>query len=310
MINRALTRLKAVQIIYSYYQNEGTTKEQCIKMLDKSQDEAYDLYRHMLALLTDIRYYAERRADSIEARAQRLRTKLGELPPDALLGQNKFLLMLDSNKELQKFRENRVALWEVGDTFLKRMVDLFVQSELFSDYVATGDRSYEADRELVRKLYKYYMQENDDLDQLLEEKSLLWNDDKEIVDSFVLKTIKRMDERSTPDMALLPQFDEGEDMTFGHKLLTTAIEREEELRKLVSSHVRGWDFNRVALMDVLIMQLALAEILAFSEIPLNVTFNEYINIAKCYSTPKSGAYINGLLDTVVKQLRQEGAILK
>lgn len=310
MINRALTRLKTVQILYAHYQNEGRKVGTSIKELDKSLAEAYELYKHMLALLTDVRYYAERRAESIEARAQRMRTHLEETSDDAILAANKFLLMLEQNEELQKFKEHRRELWQTGDTFLKRMTDIFTQSSIFGEYVAINDRSFEADREVIRMLYKQLMPDNEDVNQVLEENSIYWNDDRDIVDSFVLKTIKHFEESTTPDMPLLPDYDEGESPEFGHKLLQEAIARDEEIQQMIAARVKGWDFSRVAMMDILIMQLALTEILTFNEIPLNVTFNEYLNIAKCYSSPKSSIYINGVLDAVVNSLRAEGSLLK
>lgn len=310
MINRALTRLKAVQILYAHSQNEDRNLAATLKEFDKSLDDSYELYQQMLALLTDIRYYAERRAESIEARAQRLNTSLEAKPYDAILAENKLLLLLEKNEELLKFKEHRRELWKVGDTFLKRMVDIFTQSDVFGAYVAREDFSFEADKEVIRHLYRHLLSDNEDLEQVLEENSIYWNDDKEIIDSFVLKTIKRMETTSSPDMPLLARYEEGEDGEFGRKLLKTAIEREEEFRELMTQHVRGWDFNRVAMMDVLIMQLALAEIFAFPEIPLNVTFNEYINMARYYSTPRSHVYINGVLDAIVSALKADGVIAK
>lgn len=310
MINRALTRLKTVQILYAHYQNEGREVGTSIKELDKSLAEAYELYKHMLALLTDIRYYAERRAESIEARAQRIGTNLEGSSDDAILASNKFLQMLEQNKELQKFKEHRRELWQVGDTFLKRMTDIFTQSSIFGEYAAINDRSFEADREVIRTLYKQLMPDNEDVNQVLEENSIYWNDDRDIVDSFVLKTIKHFEADTTSDMPLLPDYDEGESPEFGHKLFQEAIARDEEIQEMIAGRVKGWDFSRVAMMDILIMQLALTEILTFPEIPLNVTFNEYLNIAKCYSSPKSSIYINGVLDAVVSSLRAEGKLLK
>lgn len=310
MINRALTRLKTVQILYAHYQNEGRTLALSLETLEKSQEEAYELYHHLLALLTDVREYAERRAENQEIRASRLGTYQHKASLDGLLAKNKLLLLLSQNEEIQKFKECRRELWKVGDTFLKRITDLFVQSNLFERYAAYGDFSFKADQDIMRQLFRQLLAENEDLDQALEDASIFWNDDREIIDSFVLKTLKRFEPTTTPDAPLLPAYDEGEDDNFGRQLLTTAVNREEELREIVSRHVRGWEVERMAMMDMLIMQLALAEVLTFPNIPVNVTFSEYINIAKCYSTPKSSAYINGVLDSAVKQLRADGVISK
>ena len=139
---------------------------------------------------------------------------------------------------------------------------------------------------------------------------MYWNDDKEIVDSFVLKTIKRFNETSGPDQALLPQYAVEEDREFASKLFRAALENADMIRELIQNNCKNWEFSRLAFMDVIIMQIAMAEILKFPSIPLNVSFNEYLDIAKVYSTPRSASYINGMLDHIVKTLKKENKILK
>ena len=162
----------------------------------------------------------------------------------------------------------------------------------------------------MRKLYKTFICNNDDFDALIEDHSLYWNDDKQVVDSFVLKTIKRFNEKSTADEALLPVYAADEDRMFASRLFTATIERGAELRDIIRNNTKNWEFSRLAFMDVIIMQIALAEILTFDSIPLNVTFNEYLDIAKIYSTPRSASYINGMLDGIVKNLAKEGRTSK
>ena len=145
---------------------------------------------------------------------------------------------------------------------------------------------------------------------MLEDQSLYWNDDKEIVDTFVLKTIKRFDPKNGDRQELLPEFKDEDDKDFARRLFRRAILNADYYRHLISQHSRNWDLNRVAVMDVIIMQIALAEILSFPNIPVNVSLNEYVEIAKLYSTPKSGAFINGTLDGIVKQLKQESKLTK
>lgn len=310
MINRALTRQKTLQVLYSHSRDEGRRLGSSLKMLQVSLDHGYELYLHMLALLVDIRDFAERRAESQEMRAQRLHEILEEQLPDRRLADNALLLKLKENEALQAFREKRRELWKVGDTLMKRLADLFVQSDLFKAYLEEAEQTFERDAEIVRELYKNLLTDNADIDEMLEENSIFWNDDRQVVDSFVLKTLRRFSANTQPDKPLLPQYEEGEGPEFGERLLTAAIKREDELRELISQHVKGWDYERVALMDVLIMQLALAEILTFPGVPLNVSLNEYISIAKAYSTPKSGLYVNGVLDAVVAALKAEGKLLK
>lgn len=170
--------------------------------------------------------------------------------------------------------------------------------------MASDDRSYEADRELWRKLYKTFIFNNEALDSLLEDQSLYWNDDKEIVDTFVLKTIKRFDEKNGANQELLPEFKDDEDREFARRLFRRTILNCDYYRHLISENIRNWDLDRVAFMDVIIMQCALAEILSFPNIPISVSLNEYVDIAKLYSTAKSGSFVNGTLDGIVNQLKK------
>ena len=145
---------------------------------------------------------------------------------------------------------------------------------------------------------------------MLEEQSLYWNDDKSIVDTFVVKTIKRFEESAGAEQELLPEYKDVEDMSYARNLLHAAIKNADEYRKLMADNSKNWDMSRFAFMDVVIMQVALAEVFTFGDIPLSVTLNEYVEIAKYYSTAKSGSFVNGLLDSITKRLREEGKIKK
>ena len=176
--------------------------------------------------------------------------------------------------------------------------------------MASETSSYEEDRELWRKLYKAFIFDNEELDALLEEQSLYWNDDKSIVDTFVLKTIKRFEENAGADQQLLPEYKDINDMDFARKLFRHAVSKADEYRELMAQNSKNWDMSRFAFMDVVIMQVALAEILTFGDIPLSVSLNEDVEIAKYYSTAKSGSFVNGLLDSITQKLRAEGVINK
>lgn len=309
MINRALIRLKVVQLIYAYYQNEGKTTEVALKELDFSLQKAYDLYRLMLLLLVELRRRAERVDVAREARKQRVG---GNDAPsnDRLLADNLFLKQLSENETLLEFEAAQKWSWNSEDTFLKKLYDAWLNDDLFLRYVDMKEHDYETDRELVRKLYKNHVEKSEEFDSLLEEQSLYWNDDKEIVDSFVLKTIKRFQPENGVAQELLPAYAAQEDQEFAGRLFKTTIERCGELRDLIKSSTKKWQFNRIAFMDLVIMQITLAEILEFPSIPLNVTFNEYLDIAKIYSTPRSAGFIHGMIDNITKRLKEEGVLLK
>lgn len=311
MINRELIRLKVVQLTYAYYQNEGKTIDVAEKELMFSLNKSYDLYNYLLSLLVELRRYAERKDESSRARSRRLGTPIKGITPDGQFAANRFLQQLDANKQLASWREKEKEEWIEEEALLKKLYGHMTESDVFQFYLSKEEFNYESDREVIRKLYKTYVCDNEDFSDMLEEHSLYWNDDKEIIDSFVLKTIKRFEENAESQQPLLPQFASDDDRAFALKLFRATLEKGEENRELMKANCKkNWDFSRLAYMDVIIMQIALAEIMTFPEIPLNVTFNEYLDIAKVYSTPRSASYINGLLDNIVKKLKEENKILK
>ncbi len=310
MINRELIRLKVVQLVYSYYQNEGKTLDVAEKELTFSLGKAYDLYLYLLSMLVKMKRVAEHKDAVREAREKRTGNAIGGISAVNKFAHNQFLEQLSNNKALIAFQENRKEVWADEDAFVKKLYTTLVESDVFQNYISKEDFSYEADREVIRKLYKTHVCYNFDFDPYLEEHSLYWNDDKEVIDTFVMKSIKRFTPESTPDQPLLPAYDTDEDRQFALELFRTTITRGEELREIIKSGCRKWDFNRIALMDVIIMQIALAEVLTFDSIPLNVTFNEYLDIAKVYSTPRSSSFINGMLDGILRRLVKEGRTTK
>ena len=307
MINRVLIRLKIVQIVYAYYQNGGKNLDTAEKELFFSLSKAYDMYNYLLLLMVEITKQAERKQSA--AKNKLLPTE-EELHPNTKFVDNRFIAQLEVNKQLLEFSETQKKTWENESEFVKRLCEVIMNSDIYKEYMECETSSYEEDRELWRKIYKRIIFNNYELDQVLEDQSLYWNDDKEIVDTFVLKTIKRFDEKSGAKQELLPEFKDEEDQDFARRLFRRTILNAEYYRHLISENTRNWDLDRVALMDIIIMQIALAEILSFPNIPISVTFNEYVEIAKLYSTPKSGSFINGTLDGIVKALKEENKLTK
>ena len=307
MINRVLIRLKIVQIIYAYYKNSGKTVKATEDEVFFSLSKAYDLYNHMLLLMVGITHYA---ADRISFLSMKIRPTESDKNPNLKFINNRFIAQLENNEQLVKFAEKSKLNWVDNSDLLRRMLDEIEESDIYKEYMAAETSSYEEDKELWRKLYKAFIFDNEELDALLEEQSLYWNDDKSIVDSFVLKTIKRFEENCGAAQQLLPEYKDVADMEFARKLFRNAVNNAEQYRELMSSNSKNWDMSRLAFMDVVIMQVALAEIMTFDDVPLSVTLNEYVEIAKHYSTVKSGSFVNGMLDTITKKLRQENKINK
>ena len=306
MINRDLIRRKIVQLTYAYYQNGNRNMDNAEKELLISLSKAYDLYNYMLQLIVAVTEEARKRYDVEVARAQRE----GSEAPSQRFAFNRFAVQLEENKMLNEWIEEKKSSWDDEVEFIRKQYTNIVDSEIYKEYMASEADGYEEDREVWRRLYKSFIMENDDLDALLEEKSLYWNDDKTIVDTFVLKTIKRFDPANKSNQELLPEYKDMEDRDFARKLFRATILNADQYQHYMSEASRNWDFSRLAYMDVVIMQIAIAELVTFPNIPATVTINEYVDLAKLYSTYRSGGYVNGMLDSIARYLIDNGIVMK
>ena len=305
MINREIIRNKIVQLTYAYYLNGNKNIDTAEKELFFSLSKAYDLYNHLLSLVVAVTKEAQRRLEVTQGRAKREGTEA----PSQKFAYNRFAIQLQENKALNDFIGNQKTDW--ADTPVPgTLFETIEASEIYKEYMASGEDTYDADRELWRKLYKNFIQENPDLDNILEDQSLYWNDDKEIVDTFVLKTIKRFKEQNGSKEELLPEWDSDEEKEFARKLFRSAILNEVEYQHYMNEVSRNWDLSRLAYLDIVIMQIAIAELMTFPNIPVSVTINEYVDIAKLYSTSKSGGYINGMLDAIARNLIKSNRLMK
>ena len=306
MINRELIRKKVVQLTYAYYQNGNHNMDNAEKELMFSLSKAYDLYNYLLQLIVDVTKEARKRYDLETVRAQRE----GEEAPSSKFAFNSFAVQLEENKALNEWIEAKHSTWDDDIETVRKIYTTIVESEAYKEYMDSEESSYESDRELWRKLYKQIITGNADIDALLEEKSLYWNDDKEIVDTFVLKTIKRFEQANKANQELLPEYKDAEDREFGCKLFRAAILNCDQYQGYMTEASHNWDFSRLAYMDVIIMQIAIAELMTFPNIPASVTINEYVELAKEYSTPRSGGYVNGMLDNIARFLIANGLVMK
>jgi len=276
MINRELIRIKIVQLTYAYYQNGSKNIDSAEKELIFSLSKAYDLYNYLLALIVSVTRESRRHLEVAQARAEREGTK----QPSQKFAYNRFAIQLEENKMLTEFMETQKKTWNDEPEFVNKLYNQIVGSQIYQEYMAAEADDYETDRELWRKLYRTLIQNNTDLDALLEEQSLYWNDDKEVVDTFVLKTIKRFDEKSQARQELLPEYDNEEDRDYARKLFRATIMNANDYQHFMSEASQNWDFSRLAYMDIVIMQIAIAEMMTFPSIPISVTINEYVELAK------------------------------
>lgn len=307
MINRVLIRIRVIQVLYSTYLNESGDLKKAETELMFSLQKSYDLYYYLLALLIEITETHSRR---LESRKGKLLPTDEDINPNTKLTDNLFIKQLQSNEQFNKYVSDRPQSWEDHENYLKSLLEKILNSEIYAEYLANEVSDYNTDREFWRKIFKTFIYCDEQLDDLLEDDSLFWNDDIEIVQSFVIKTIKKFDPEKGVNQALLPMFKDEEDRQFAIKLLRETMFNVKNAREYINKYAKNWESERIAFMDMLIMQTAISEILAFPSVPINVTMNEYINIAKSYSTHKSSSFINGILDSVVTELKSENKLLK
>ncbi len=306
MINRELIRIKVVQLVYAYYMNGGKSMTVAEKELQTSLSKAYLLYNMMLDLIVAVTKEERLRYETQAAKAQREGVEY-VMPKFAY---NRFAVQLEENEQLAEYKEVNNVNWIDDVEFVRRVCNLIEQSETYKQYLESDDDSYEADREVWRKLYRQVVEDNEDLSQLLEDKSLYWNDDKDIVDSFVVKTIKRFDPAKKSEQELLPEFKDDFDKEYAMKLFRSAILNAEDYQQYMEQYSHNWKLSRMPFMDIVIMQTALAELMVFPAIPVSVTINEYVEIAKAYSTPRSASFVNGMLDAIARGLIADGRLMK
>lgn len=310
MINRELIRIKVVQLVYASNLQGGISYQNAENDLAFSLSKTYDLYRYILTLLVEVKRMAERKEEARILRCQRLGIAAHENSNDKFLAENKLLQQLSENEALLNFIEKEKNTWHDEDVLVKRIYNAFVEHEIFSNYIDRGDYSYAADNELIRRLYRAVIFNSDILDESIEEQSIYWNDDKISIDNFIVKTLFQFTEDTNPDHELYPQFSDETDRLYATRLISEAIKQRDTLQNYIKEQSQTWNFERIATMDIAIMQTALAEILTFEDIPLGVSINEYVELAKYYSTPKSANFINGMLDGIAKRLRKDGILLK
>lgn len=312
MINRVMVRTRVIQTLFAYFQAEGRTQLSARQELLKSFSGTYSLYMMFLEFVNALTDHAEQVLADECARARAMHESL---VPNRRFVDNTFAKQVFQNLALRKYVEEQHLSWEAGFAAVNEAYKLLVESDFYKEYMAAETATYEDDKRVWRKIFTDILPEMKQLESALEEMEVVldnscWSIDADVVVSYVIKTIKRFNEEAGADQALLEMFDNEDELAFGQNLLRYAIDKHEANMELVTKHLKNWQMERVAFMDKVILNAALTEIMCFPEIPLQVTMNEYLDIAKEYSGEKSYIFINGILDEIVKQLRQENKIFK
>lgn len=307
MLSRRLLRVKVVQMAYAHYQKGEVSIQQTENELFHSIAKSHEMYHAFLLLLLELKNFAENR---IELRKQKRRPSEEDLNPNLRFVDNAFLVQLSNNDSLLAYNTKHGTPWVNHPETIKSLFNIVSESDLYNEYMDSEAGDYEADKRFVAKLLEKVIAPFESLYSIFEEQSVYWNDEVEFVISMVVKTIKGFQEENGAKEALLPEFKDEEDRDFVQRLCRKTLVNHKDSMELIKKFTKNWDFDRVALLDVILMQVALAEIVEFKNIPVNVSLNEYIEIAKYYSTSKSGVFINGVLDKITEHLIAEKIINK
>lgn len=308
MINRILIRIKVVQMVYSYLLDQkGKRMMEAQKELATSLDKAYELYHYLLMLPVEFVRLQEERLDN--ARNKYLPTD-EDLNPNTKFVDNLFVKKISNCEMFKEFVKDNSISWADSEISLRLMLDKIVNSDIYQEYMDKPGTSLAEDCELWRNLLKKVVFIDENLTDALEAKSVYWNDDLDTVGTFVLKTIKRFEEEGYKE--LLPKYKDDEDRLFAEKLFVNAVNNKDEYMKLIDMFVSkdSWETERLAFMDIVVLLVAIAELEKVPSVPTKVTMNEFIEIAKCYSTNKSGQFVNGILNSIINYLKKEGRLFK
>ena len=296
-----------MQTLYAFHSLPDQTINLAEKELFHSINKSYDLYHMLLQLMVEVHNYAE---DRIDLKKKKNFPTADDLNPNTKFVQNDIILKLIENTALLDYVSKRKISWHDHPELIKKLYTELIESDCYNQYMSNEEKSSSEDRRLVDYFYSQIVPQSEDISQILEETSIYWNDDVEFVSSMIIKTLRKFKLSTPASKSLMPLFKDEEDIEFTKKLLRKAILDTKENRVIIKNHLRNWDIERVAFIDVLIMEMALTEFQYFPSIPTKVSLNEYIDLSKYYSTSKSRTFINGILDKILKTLKENGKIKK
>lgn len=306
MLSRRLLRIKAVKALYAHFKAETDTLSASEKNLMNAIDKTYDLYHQMLWLVVDVACYAEKRQEI--ARNKKLPT-FEDLNPNTKFVDNAVIAQMAESDRLGAYLERRSLGWVQYPELIKGLYEAMCDSDYYKDYMSSGERSYAQDRKFVEDFYLNTVEDNEAVETAVEEQSIFWADDVDFALVMVNRTLG-MCRRNQEELPLLPEFKNDDDKEFAKELFRKALVNYKEYLAYIEQFTQNWDVERIAYMDNIIMVVAISELVNFPSIPVKVTLDEYIDIAKFYSTRNSSLFVNGILDKAIAVLKDEGKIAK
>jgi transcription antitermination protein NusB len=307
MISRRLLRIKVLQAAYAHFKSGSSSLDKSEKELFFSIGKTYELYLSLYLLIIDLARYARRRIDLSRSK---LSPSLEDLNPNTRFADNLLVTHLENHQALNSLISKNNISWSSNPELIRELFNHLVESSFYISYMNESESSWKSDKRFVIRLLREFILLSGSVESVLEERSIYWNDDLEFAVQIVEKSLKKYEGEESPPIPVFPLFKDNDDRDFAKNLFRSIVMNHVEYEKLIENHTRNWDVERIAFMDILIMELAIAEIIGNESIPTRVSFNEYIEIAKFYSTQKSSNFINGILDKVIQELKEKNMIIK
>ncbi|NOZ46543.1 MAG: transcription antitermination factor NusB [Chlorobi bacterium] len=307
MLSRRLIRIKTLHVLYAYFTSSDPSINKFEKELLFSFDKTFDLYYALLLLIIEVKKYALKKIDI--AKNKRVPTEI-DLNPNLRFVQNKLIEQIEDNISFKNYLNKKKISWVNYPELTKQIYQKMVNSDGYKNYMDNPDHSYSADKKFAIEFFINHLDSSELLYQVLEEQSIYWNDDVEFIINMIIKTLKGFNEKNGNRARLMPLFKNEDDKIFAKKLFRKTVVNSKEYLELIEKHTKNWEVERIAFIDIIFMQMAIAEVIEFESIPIKVTLNEYIEIIKFYSTAKSSTFINGILDNIITSLKKNGKIVK
>lgn len=306
MLSRRLLRIKVIKTLYAHFRSESDSLIGTERNLVNSINKTYDLYHQMLCLVSEVAKYAEGRVEI--GKNKRLPTP-EDLNPNTKFIDNALIAQLQCSEDLNDYLTRNSLGWVKFPELIKSLYNDLIVSDFYKEYMDCKEKSYAEDVKFVKKFYLKLVEDNELVEEILEEQSILWADDLDFSLIMIVKTLKAC-KANQGEIPLLPKYKDYEDEEFAKTLFRKALVNNKEYFEYIEKYTQNWDFERIAFLDTIIMNVAIAEILSCPSIPVKVTLDEHIEIAKYYSTPGSSLFINGVLDRIVVALKSENKIEK
>ncbi|RLD28977.1 MAG: transcription antitermination factor NusB [Bacteroidetes bacterium] len=297
-----------MQIIYALKGNENDDLKKDERFLLHSIDNMYNLYLLILSLLIEVQSQAE--AYLIKSQQKHLATAQEKNPNNKFINNAVLIHLKNNTLLLQELEKRKINNWKLDNEYIEIVFKALLKSELYKDYMSNTTASFQEDKTFVIIFFKNIIAPNEKLYDYLEDKNITWLDDLPVVNTTIVKLFRKMKQNATEHYFLPQLFKDKDDKDFAIELLQQTVLNNDAFSEVIADKTTNWDKDRIANIDFVLLQMAICEFQKFSSIPIKVTINEYLEIAKEYSTPKSSIFINGILDKVVKEYEAKGKLNK